>query len=76
MNPNEHLTTHNFQIGRKDRERLNGHASKVLWFTGLSGSGKSTLANALEQQLHRRGVRTYVLDGDNVRQGQIGRAHV
>lgn len=69
MNPNEHLTTHNFQIGRKDRERLNGHASKVLWFTGLSGSGKSTLANALEQQLHRRGIRTYVLDGDNVRQG-------
>lgn len=69
MNSNEHLTTHNFQINRSDRERLNGHASKVLWFTGLSGSGKSTLANALEQQLHRRGIRTYVLDGDNVRQG-------
>lgn len=69
MNSNKNLTTHNFQINRSDRERLNGHASKVLWFTGLSGSGKSTLANALEQQLHRRGVRTYVLDGDNIRQG-------
>jgi bifunctional enzyme CysN/CysC len=65
----QNLTTHNFQINRQDRERLNGHSSKVLWFTGLSGSGKSTLANALEQQLHLQGFRTYVLDGDNVRQG-------
>ncbi len=56
-------------IGRVDRERLNGHAGKVVWFTGLSGSGKSTLANALEVELHGRGFRTYILDGDNVRQG-------
>jgi len=59
----QHLT-----ILRKDRERLNGHKGKVIWFTGLSGSGKSTLANALEVQLHSKGMRTYVLDGDNVRQ--------
>ncbi len=56
-------------IARADRERLNGHAGRVVWLTGLSGSGKSTLANALEQALHARGRRTYVLDGDNVRQG-------
>jgi len=56
-------------ITRQDRERLNGHAGQVIWFTGLSGSGKSTIANALEQALHMRGCRTYVLDGDNVRQG-------
>lgn len=56
-------------VGRPERERLNGHAGKVLWFTGLSGSGKSTLANALEQELYRQGKRTYVLDGDNIRQG-------
>jgi bifunctional enzyme CysN/CysC len=56
-------------ITRADRERLNGHAGKVVWFTGLSGSGKSTLANALEVELHRRGLRTYLLDGDNVRHG-------
>ena len=41
----------------------------MLWFTGLSGSGKSTIANALEKALHERGIRTYVLDGDNVRHG-------
>jgi bifunctional enzyme CysN/CysC len=56
-------------VSRTDRERLNGHPGKVIWFTGLSGSGKSTLANALEVQLHARGMRTYLLDGDNVRQG-------
>ena len=51
------------------RAKLNGHPGKVLWFTGLSGSGKSTVANAVEQALHRQGMRTYILDGDNVRQG-------
>jgi len=56
-------------IARADRERLNGHRGRVVWFTGLSGSGKSTLANALEVALHQRGIRTYLLDGDNVRQG-------
>ncbi|PIB45624.1 adenylyltransferase [Pseudomonas sp. 2822-15] len=56
-------------ITRKDREKLNGHPGKVIWFTGLSGSGKSTLANALELELHAQGYRTYILDGDNVRQG-------
>ncbi|WP_236186422.1 adenylyl-sulfate kinase [Pseudomonas protegens] len=56
-------------INRQDREKLNGHKGKVIWFTGLSGSGKSTLANALEIELHASGYRTYLLDGDNVRQG-------
>lgn len=56
-------------VTRAEREKLNGHAGKVIWFTGLSGSGKSTIANALEVALHAQGKRTYILDGDNVRQG-------
>jgi bifunctional enzyme CysN/CysC len=56
-------------LTRQDREKHNGHKGKVIWFTGLSGSGKSTLANALEVELHARGYRTYILDGDNIRQG-------
>lgn len=56
-------------ISRKDREKLNGHKSKVIWLTGLSGSGKTTLANALEMKLHEQGLKTYLLDGDNVRHG-------
>jgi bifunctional enzyme CysN/CysC len=56
-------------ITREEREHLNGHSGKVIWFTGLSGSGKSTIANALEKELHAEGKRTYILDGDNIRQG-------
>jgi bifunctional enzyme CysN/CysC len=56
-------------ISRTERELLNGHKGKVVWFTGLSGSGKSTVANALEVELHAQGKRTFILDGDNVRQG-------
>ena len=41
----------------------------VLWLAGLSGSGKSTVAGALEEALHKLGVSTYLLDGDNVRHG-------
>ena len=56
-------------IDKAAREALNGHEGRVLWFTGLSGAGKSSIADALEQRLHKRGVRTYILDGDNVRHG-------
>ncbi len=58
-----------FCVTRESRERLNGHRGRVIWFTGLSGSGKSTIANALEKKLHSQGKRTYILDGDNIRQG-------
>jgi len=63
------LTGHSPKITKKDRARLNGHQSFILWFTGLSGSGKSTIAHRLEEKLFEIGVRTYVLDGDNVRTG-------
>ena len=56
-------------VTRADREHLGGHQGRVLWFTGLSGAGKSTLANALEIALHTRGIRTFLLDGDTIRQG-------
>ncbi len=40
-----------------------------LWLTGLPGAGKSTIANLLEKELFARGRHTYILDGDNIRQG-------
>ena len=60
---------HDHAVSRDERERAAGHRGCVLWFTGLSGSGKSTLANAVDRLLHARGVRSFVLDGDNVRHG-------
>ena len=65
----ENVVWHQATVTRERREALNGHKAAVLWFTGLSGSGKSTLAHAVEEELHRLGCRTYVLDGDNVRHG-------
>ena len=56
-------------IDRPARERLAGHRGRVVWLTGLSGAGKSTIASAAEQLLHDQGLRTYILDGDNVRHG-------
>ncbi len=58
---------HEHSVTRADRERINGHRGCVVWFTGLSGCGKSTVANVVDQMLHQRGVRSYLLDGDNVR---------
>jgi len=63
---------HHGTVSREDRQKLNEHKSVILWFTGLSGAGKSTLANEVEALLHGKGKRTYVLDGDNVRQGLCG----
>ena len=63
------LTKHSFLVSREQREKNNGHPGIVIWFTGLSGSGKSTIANKLDVELNKRGLRTYILDGDNVRMG-------
>lgn len=60
---------HNHEITKDDRRELNGHGSLILWFTGLPSSGKSTLANEVEKRLISSGVRTYILDGDNIRVG-------
>jgi adenylylsulfate kinase len=64
-----HIIPHQHAVSKEDRERQNGHKGHVLWFTGFSGSGKSTVASAVERELHQRGIRTYILDGDNVRTG-------
>ncbi len=69
MKPNPNAVWHPVSVTRSERERRNGHRAAVLWFTGLPSAGKSTLAHAVEQQLFVQGCRTFVLDGDNVRQG-------
>lgn len=66
------IVWHNATVTRARREARNEHRGAIIWFTGLSGSGKSTLANAVEEALHQRGCRTFVLDGDNVRHGLCG----
>lgn len=56
-------------VDKSARGALKGQKACVLWFTGLSGAGKSTIADLVEQELHRQGRHTMILDGDNVRHG-------
>jgi bifunctional enzyme CysN/CysC len=58
-----------FDVDKQARADMKGQRPCVIWFTGLSGAGKSTIANLLEKRLHALGRHTYLLDGDNVRQG-------
>ena len=65
----KNIVWHHAVVTRADREKLNGHKSFILWFTGLSGAGKSTLAHRVEEMLFGLGCRTFVFDGDNIRHG-------
>lgn len=65
----ENIIPHTYQVSIQDRRNANNHNSFLMWYTGLSGSGKSTIANVVEQELHKKGIKTYILDGDNIRQG-------
>ena len=67
--PAGNIVWHHATVTRSRREKMNGHGSVILWFTGFSGAGKSSLAHAVEEHLHGVGCRTFVLDGDNVRHG-------
>lgn len=69
MTENLHIIQHNYSVNQETRERQMGHKCGCLWFTGLSGSGKSTIANRVEEVLFKKGIKTYTLDGDNVRKG-------
>ena len=64
-----HVVWEKWNVPRDEREERNGHGATVVWLTGLSGSGKSTIARALERRLWDDGVRTMLLDGDQVRHG-------
>ena len=69
MNTSQHITWHESEVKKEERQRRNDHKSVLIWFTGLSGSGKSTVSVALEKALFQRQIHTYRLDGDNVRHG-------
>jgi adenylylsulfate kinase len=60
---------HEHHVSQQQRAILKQQKPCVLWFTGLSGSGKSSVANAVENVLFGLNKHTYLLDGDNVRQG-------
>ena len=66
---NNNIVWHEPSVTLNDRWQSYGYKSCVLWFTGLSASGKSTVAHELDLTLHKMGVHSYTLDGDNIRHG-------
>ncbi|MDO6746939.1 adenylyl-sulfate kinase [Gilvimarinus sp. 1_MG-2023] len=60
---------HTCTVSAAQRAELLQQMPRCIWLTGLSGSGKSTVANALDSALHSNGIKSYLLDGDNVRHG-------
>ncbi|WP_017222707.1 adenylyl-sulfate kinase [Moritella dasanensis] len=68
----DNIVWHQHSVDKAARAANKQQQPCVLWFTGLSGSGKSTVAGALENELHKAGYHTYLLDGDNVRFGLCG----
>lgn len=69
MTADKNIVPHGHKISMNDRRELLAQNSKIIWFTGLSGSGKSTIAGRVEEMLNERGFLTYILDGDNIRNG-------
>ena len=69
VNKSTNTVGYNYKITKEERSALNKHNSFLVLFTGLSGAGKSTLANALDERLYQEKTHTYVLDGDNIRNG-------
>jgi adenylylsulfate kinase len=65
----KNIIPHTYQVSIEDRKKMNNQNSFLMWFTGLSGSGKSTIVNVVEQKLYAMGIKTYTLDGDNIRKG-------
>ena len=66
---NKNTTKYQYKVTCDEKRKMNGHNSFLVFFTGLSGAGKSTIANGVEQRLFQNNIRTYVLDGDNIRRG-------
>jgi adenylylsulfate kinase len=56
-------------VSKEDHASQKNQRPFILWFTGLSGAGKSTTAKAVEHRLFELGLHTYLLDGDDLRNG-------
>lgn len=56
-------------VSREHHAAIKHQKAAVIWLTGISGAGKSTIANSIEKKLAGLNRHTFLLDGDNIRQG-------
>lgn len=59
----------NLLVNQMQREDMKQQRACCIWLTGLSGAGKSTLGIELDRALQQKGLHSYLLDGDRLRQG-------
>ena len=65
----QNVTWQAVEVDRDIRAAALGQRPFVVWLTGLPGAGKSSVANLVERRLRALGRHTFLLDGDNLRQG-------
>lgn len=65
----KNITPQFLSLTKVERRKMNNHNSFLILLTGFSGSGKSTIADALDVYFYKQGIRSVVLDGDNLRNG-------
>jgi len=65
----KNINYNNFTVDSTVRAGLKNQKSRCIWITGLSGSGKTSIANELDKKLTSMNKHSFILDGDNLRQG-------
>jgi len=69
---NIELRTETLIVDRAARIRQMGQTPFTIWFSGLKRSGKTYIANRLEQRFYELGLKTFILDGENIWKGLSG----
>jgi bifunctional enzyme CysN/CysC len=65
----EHIGPAPLTVTADERAGAYGHRAHVVWLTGMPGAGKSSVARLVERRLFAHGVKTFVLDGEQLRFG-------
>ena len=63
------LRTQTLLVDREARVRQMQQTPFTVWFTGLKRGGKTYIANRVEQRLFDLGMKTFILDAENVWKG-------
>ena len=55
MSESNHITWHDSEVTKEERQNRNGHKSAVIWFTRLSGSVNQPYPSLLKKHYSMKG---------------------